>query len=59
MIWNYSGYGGSKGTPSPKGIIKDAQLIITYLRNTQSFQNIGVHGESLGGMVASFLGYQM
>ena len=34
-------------------------MIVSHLRQTQQFSLIGIHGESLGGMVASFVAQEM
>jgi len=55
MVWNYGGYGRSKGSPSVKNIINDGLKIISYIRKYTKYDKIGVHGESMGGMVATVL----
>jgi fermentation-respiration switch protein FrsA (DUF1100 family) len=53
FIFDYRGYGQSKGTPSEVGLYQDTQAAYDYLkfRQTQSEQ-IVVYGESLGGAAA-------
>ena len=55
ILWNYRGYGSSNGSPSLKNIQKDAEQLIKYIKKIYSFNNIGVHGINIGGLVASYL----
>lgn len=55
MMWNYPGYGRTKGPPSMSKIFKAGETIISYLRSKKNAQIIGVHGESLGGCIATYL----
>jgi hypothetical protein len=55
FVWNYRGYGKSTGTPDPQKIREDGEIIVDYLRSEYNAKKIGIHGESLGGMVASSL----
>mmetsp|Transcript_17124 Transcript_17124/g.28612 ORF Transcript_17124/g.28612 Transcript_17124/m.28612 type:complete len:1081 (+) Transcript_17124:109-3351(+) len=52
-IFNYRGYGDSTGTPDPTAIKSDGLIVARYL--LQRFPNRGIiiHGESIGGMVAT------
>lgn len=52
FIFDYSGYGRSKGRPSEKGLYSDAQAAYNYLlsRKIAPEQIIG-YGESIGGAV--------
>ncbi|MBI5098804.1 MAG: alpha/beta hydrolase [Nitrospirae bacterium] len=54
LIFDYRGYGKSKGSPSEKGLYHDAEAIYAYLLNKKGFvpQEIIAYGESLGGAVA-------
>lgn len=52
LIWNYSGYGRTTGQVSVNSVINDGNLVINYLKRHYDFHKIGVHGESIGGMVA-------
>ena len=54
-MWNYRGYGRSKGCPKPQLIQEDAEVIIDFLRKELKIQKIGVHGQSLGGVLACHL----
>jgi uncharacterized protein len=54
LIFDYQGYGASKGRPSPKNIVEDGIATIRYaqahLRNPQT--GVVVFGQSLGGAAA-------
>ncbi len=54
LIFDYRGYGMSKGRPSEKGVYLDAEAVYNYLINKKKIlpQKIIVYGESLGGAVA-------
>ena len=52
MLWNYRGYGRSKGKRSLSIYKKDAEALVSYLRRVKGVRKLGVHGESLGGSVA-------
>jgi fermentation-respiration switch protein FrsA (DUF1100 family) len=54
LIFDYRGYGKSKGSPSEKGLYNDAEAMYVYLLNEKGFapQEIIAYGESLGGAVA-------
>jgi hypothetical protein len=55
FLWNYRGYGRSGGSPSPENLKQDGQAVVEYLRNTKNARILGVHGESLGGIIAVHL----
>ena len=55
LLWNYRGYGRSKGSPSPSALKIDGEAVISYLHTERNVKIIGVHGESLGGAVASHI----
>jgi hypothetical protein len=57
FLIDYRGYGKSQGTPSEKGLYKDAESAYNYLVNSLSVDpnNIIVYGESLGTQVAADL----
>ena len=54
FIFDYRGYGMSKGEPSEKGLYLDAEAVYNYLLNDKKIppQKLIVYGESLGGAVA-------
>lgn len=52
LIFDYRGYGKSKGTPSEKGLYKDVQAAYDYLLSRKiDPENIIGYGESIGGAV--------
>ncbi len=57
FIFDYRGFGKSTGSPSEKGLYKDAQAAYDYLasRNDVDKNKIVVYGKSLGGPVAADL----
>jgi len=58
VIWNYRGYGRSQGrrTLGPTSNMKDGLKIFEFMKNSQMAQGkLGVHGESLGGSIASYI----
>jgi hypothetical protein len=55
LIFDYRGYGRSKGDPDQAGVYMDAIAALRYARNLQLKNNIPkfiVYGQSLGGIVA-------
>ncbi|EGR34522.1 hypothetical protein IMG5_008710 [Ichthyophthirius multifiliis] len=54
LVWNYRGYGNSQGIPTTYNIFKDCEYIVDYLRKNFQIKNIGIHGQSLGGLVATY-----
>ncbi|OMJ78947.1 hypothetical protein SteCoe_21119 [Stentor coeruleus] len=55
FLWNYRGYGRSTGSPDPESMKKDAESIVEFLRDTKKVKLLGIHGESLGGIVATHI----
>ncbi len=55
FLWNYRGYGESKGSVNFENMKYDAESVREYLKNTFNFNKIGVHGISLGGIPACHL----
>jgi fermentation-respiration switch protein FrsA (DUF1100 family) len=57
FIFDYRGYGQSKGKPTEQGTYKDAEAAWRYLTETRrvSPDRIVVFGRSLGGAIASWL----
>ena len=60
FIFDYRGYGMSKGSPSEKGLYLDAESVYNYLINVEKLspQKIIVFGESLGSAVAVDLAHK-
>lgn len=53
FIFNYRGYGKSKGWPSERGLYRDAQAAYDYLKSRGvPAERIVGYGESIGGAVA-------
>ena len=54
FIFDYQGYGQSRGRPSEMATAADARAVIAYLRNRPDVDpaRIAYYGESLGGAVA-------
>ena len=55
VLYNYRGYGESKGFSTISNMQTDAEQIIEYIKKNYYFTNIGVHGINLGGIPASYL----
>ena len=57
FVWNYRGYGRSKGQPTPEILRRDIDEIYDYLRSAKIGLKgmVGVYGRSLGGIPASHL----
>lgn len=56
LLWNYRGFGRTKGTPSPNILKHDGTVIFNYLRDKMGLKGkIGVYGRSLGGIVTTHL----
>ena len=53
-IWNYRGYNSSTGIPTPRALQGDALLVTQHLRQ-RGVQDLLVHGESIGGMMAAYV----
>jgi hypothetical protein len=54
FLWNYEGYGYESGYPNLKNIKTRSEYVMNKLLQ-MGFKNIGVHGVSMGGYVASHL----
>ena len=54
LLAEYRGYGASEGSPSARGVERDADAAIRYLLDEQhvSPRELVVHGQSLGGAAA-------
>jgi hypothetical protein len=54
LIYDYRGYGMSKGKPSETGLYLDAEAMYAYLLKEKAYEpeQIVAYGESLGGAVA-------
>jgi hypothetical protein len=54
-MWNYRGYGRTRGSPTSHGIRTDVQAVFDFLTKVKMYSRVGVHGESIGGVPAAFL----
>lgn len=54
-MWNYRGYGRTKGTPSADSLITDTQAIYEFLTKVKMYSKILIHGESIGAVPACAL----
>lgn len=52
FAWDYRGYGGSEGEPTPKGVIEDGIAALNEIWKRKASTNFIVIGQSLGGAVA-------
>lgn len=57
VVWNLRGYGRTKGLPSPADNGADGVAIVDYLRAVCGVPALLVHGESIGGMVATHIAH--
>ena len=55
LALSYRGYGGSTGTPTEQGLIRDAQAAYDFARARYDAKRIVLFGESLGSAVATAL----
>lgn len=55
MIFDYSGYGRSRGIPSESQLYQDASIFTEMLLNQTSKHNIVLYGESIGAPVAAYI----
>ena len=56
LVWNYRGYGRTKGKPDPLVMAHDSQQILDFLKNKIGVKGkIGVYGRSLGCIPATHL----
>ena len=56
LLWNYRGYGFTPGTPNFTNIKVDAECMVEYIRKLNRWNKIAVHGISMGGLAACYLG---
>jgi len=55
LLWNYRGYNRSGGYPTPNNILSDGECVVQYLRDVRGTGHVLIHGQSLGGVVASYV----
>lgn len=54
LLFNYSGFGRSQGNPTPAALAADGSAVIAFLQR-RGYQQIGLHGRSIGGIAACSL----
>ena len=52
ILWNYRGYGLSKGRPHVRQNVEDGKKVIEFYLTSKKIQKFSLHGESIGGTVA-------
>jgi len=57
-MWNYRGFGQSTGAPTPAALQRDGQRVAAFLKERNPGRLI-VHGESMGGLVATHVARHM
>jgi hypothetical protein len=57
LVWNYRGFGRSKGFLCPQYLRDDAEFIVRYLRGV-GYNKIAAYGHSLGGDVACHIAHK-
>ncbi|KAJ8599730.1 hypothetical protein CTAYLR_003395 [Chrysophaeum taylorii] len=57
VVWNLRGYGRTPGLPSPAENGADGVAVVRYLRQKRGVPKLLVHGESIGGMVATHVAH--
>ena len=60
LVWNYRGYGRTKGTADPRQFAVDAEQVLNYLKLRIGVKGkIGIYGRSLGCICATHLQNQV
>ena len=56
FVWNYRGFGQSKGSPTPNRLQADSDMILKYCKETLNLTGkFAVYGRSLGGVATTHL----
>lgn len=55
LVFDYSGYGKSRGSPNEQRLYDDASMIVSLLLKTYKPEQIILYGESLGGPIAAYV----
>ena len=55
LLWNYRGYNRSQGSPNPINTLSDGESVVNYLKDVKGTGRVLIHGQSLGGAVASHI----
>ena len=54
-FFNYRGFNRSSGAPSPDRVRHDGMCVARHLREHKKVTTLIIHGESIGGLVASYI----
>lgn len=55
VLFDYSGYGKSKGEPRTRRILNDGEKVLDWTLTRVKKENLIIWGESLGGSIAAYL----
>lgn len=56
LVWNYRGYGRTKGRPDPENLCRDAEQVLHFLKTRIGVRGkIGIYGRSVGCTAACHL----
>jgi len=58
VVWDYPGYGKSKGEISEENINEDALLVFDYIQSNNRYKTCILYGRSLGSGVAAYTAYK-
>lgn len=59
FMWDYRGFGKTKGSPSERVIFKDASFLYSRMLTKYAADSVVVYGRSLGSGVATYLAAQV
>jgi pimeloyl-ACP methyl ester carboxylesterase len=54
-MWNYRGYGRSRGRPTVRRLQEDAVKVVKHIKEVRGVARVAAHGESMGGCVVTYL----
>lgn len=56
LLYDYRGYGKSEGRPHEKGLYRDIEAVVSFLRDKKNYREnrIVLYGRSLGGAVSAY-----
>ena len=56
LVWNYRGYGRTKGSPNPENIFRDIEQVLHFVRTRIGVRGkVGIYGRSVGCTAACHL----
>jgi Serine aminopeptidase, S33 len=55
VVWNYRGFGRSKGSPTMENMISDCKALINFLKKKFQVRRFVIYGRSIGGHIAKIL----